>query len=52
MNKESSLDKLFHSFLTAFFDHRIGYATLKLAYRLWSIDDLTRLTQLEYDYLK
>ena len=51
MNKEGSLDILFHKFLTAFFDHRIGYGTFKLAFRLWSIDDLTRLTQLEQDYL-
>ena len=52
MNKESPLDKLFHTFLMAFLDHRIGFKTFKIASYLWGINALDQMIKLETLHLK
>lgn len=46
MNKESPLDILYHRFIQAFLNNRIGFKPFKIACYLWSINDLTQLTRL------
>jgi len=52
MNKESPLDKLFHAFLMAFLNRKIGFKPFKIASYLWSINALPELIKLESTHLK
>lgn len=49
---KTPIDNLFKRFVESFLNRGIGYTVLKIAFRLWCIDNLEHLIILEHKHLK